>query len=164
MKKFDSSGFSVVTILLVVVVLGAIGATGFFVYKQSGPKQSATTETETNESTEMTEAELAELNAKKDEERKSDLKHIKDGLECFFSNNGYYPSHQQLAADNWPENTCGQTSQDHLEDPEGNRIESSDSNYTYTPAPSECSQGACKTYFLHAKLSDGSMYELFSLE
>lgn len=108
--KKDTSGFTIVELLIVIVVIGILAA--LVINTFSGIQARA-----------------------RDTERKADVNSIHSNLAVYYTDNGYYPTAANLNTTN-----LSDLDGEALNDPQGNALGATGAQYSYTPSGCSGSQ------------------------
>jgi type II secretion system protein G len=145
LKKARSSGFTIVELLIVIVVIGILAALVVVTY--NGIQQKA-----------------------RDTERKTDINALHGQLEAFQAQNGRYPTLANVNDGTWRASNMKGLDPAALQDPKGSAqtlVASPAANsYAYAVTPADCDNGAggdCTQYTLTATLEGGGTYVKQSL-
>jgi len=142
-----SSGFTIVELLIVIVVIGILAALVIITY--SGIQQKA-----------------------RDTERKTDVNGVHGQVEAYYAQNGKYPTLANVNDATFRSDNMKGLDPAALEDPKGTAQElcaaASDTCYGYTLTPANCDNdpagvGDCTAYTLTANLEGGGTYVKQSL-
>ncbi|KKU20362.1 MAG: LspG (Type II protein secretion LspG pseudopilin) [Candidatus Saccharibacteria bacterium GW2011_GWA2_46_10] len=138
-KKARSSGFTIVELLIVIVVIGILAALVVVTY--NGIQQKA-----------------------RDTERKTDINAIHGQLEAYNAQNGKYPTKANVNDSDWRSTNMKGLDGAALQDPNGDAQTLEDAtdadDYGYAPTPADCdnSTADCTGYALAATLEAGGTY------
>lgn len=139
-KKARSSGFTIVELLIVIVVIGILAALVVVTY--NGIQQKA-----------------------RDTERKTDINAIHGQLEAYNAQNGKYPTKANVNDATWRGTNMKGLDPAALRDPNGDADMLEDAtdvnDYGYAPTPANCDNGVggdCTGYVLAATLEAGGTY------
>lgn len=103
----------------------------------------------------------------KDTERQTDINAIQSQLEVYFTDNGYYPTFNQLTSAAWRKANLPGEDEQAFKDPDGSgyvlSTKPAKSIYAYQPTPAGCGITQCQHYTLTATLSTGATYVKQSL-
>lgn len=149
-KRNKQSGFTIVELLIVIVVIGILAALVVTTY--AGIQSKA-----------------------RNSKRQTDIKAIQTQVEAFFANNNYYPSYANLSSTSWLTSNMKSLDQEALHDPSasGTAITLSQTAgskvYQYAPLNSsgtscELDDTTCVSYTLTATLEGGTTYSKTNLD
>jgi hypothetical protein len=103
----------------------------------------------------------------KDAKRKTDINALATQMEVYYSDNGYYPTLNNVNDANWRKTNMKGFDDNALKDPDGTQAKLSGSPaakvYAYQAAPANCTGTNCTSYVLTAILDNGSSYTKQSL-
>ena len=146
--KRKESGFTIVELLIVIVVIGILAA--LVVTTFSGIQRKA-----------------------RDSERQTDINAVHSQIEAYFAQNGRYPTNANLDADAWVTTNLPGLDVDALADPNGadNDVAAAAAAnvYSYVELPAGCDNDPatatadCTSYTLTATLEGGGTHEKTSL-
>ncbi len=140
--KRKQSGFTIVELLIVIVVIGILAA--LVVTTFSGIQRKA-----------------------RNTERETDVKAIHGQLEAAFAANNSYPTLSEINDTTWRGNNVKGLDADALKDPKGTAqalvASPSATAYSYDVTPAGCASGACTGYKLTGTLEGGGVFEKVSL-
>lgn len=133
--KTKQSGFTIVELLIVIVVIGILAAlviTTFNGIQQKG----------------------------RDTERQTDIKAIHGQLEAYFAQSGYYPTLANITDADWRSTNMRGLDAGALEDPSGAVISATAATagsrtYSYIPTPANCDNAAVETNCTGYQLAAG---------
>lgn len=133
--KTKQSGFTIVELLIVIVVIGILAAlviTTFNGIQQKG----------------------------RDTERQTDIKAIHGQLEAYYAQSGYYPTFTNLTTDTWRDDNMRGLDDGALQDPSGSTLSSTAATagsrtYSYIPSPTGCDNVSPETNCTGYQLAAG---------
>ncbi len=96
-----------------------------------------------------------------DIERKVNMKGLGQALETHYGKNGFYPGESDIANPQWLSANLAELRPGVIVDPQGNRINSANSDYQYIASPEGCSK--CASFELTANLEESDDYKQSSL-
>lgn len=149
---------TVVILLLVGILLGIGIIAGVIIQRDSGGQYQETAQQEPSSLNDQNTRLNSEL---RDEERDDELLAIFAQLEAYHAENGFYPTSKQLQDTSWMKRYFPTLTGELLSDPDGERINSSDSDYKYEPE--ECRDSQCQHYTLTAQLESGQVLKKVDL-
>jgi type II secretory pathway pseudopilin PulG len=146
-KQRRQGGFSTLELILILVVIGVLLA--LVITSRAGVQQN-----------------------RRDSERQSDIKELRDGLEGYFAATNHYPTLNELNDNAW-RNTHLKSIEDHVfRDPSGSDNKFTDKPtanvYTYSVTsasgnPCGSAESPCTQYTLSASLEGGGLYTKYNL-
>lgn len=138
--KQKNSGFTIVELLIVIVVIGILA--GLVVTTFTGIQQKA-----------------------RNTERQTDIKAIHGQVEAYYAQNGRYPTLGNLNDSSWRDTNMKGLDSEALKDPKGTASTLVDTpaanSYAYAVGPANCDNGAngdCATYTLTATNEGGGTF------
>lgn len=135
--KRKQSGFTIVELLIVIVVIGILAA--LVVTTFAGIQRKA-----------------------RNTERQTDIKAVHGQLEAAFAANNSYPTLAELNLQTWRDTNTKGLDGEALKDPRGSGQTlvnaASATAYSYVETPASCASGACTGYTLTATLEGGGTF------